>query len=377
MSSGQDSDPTLQLETDLRAAREELRICKESLERLGKDLGERTAELHESKHRIQAILDSAADSIISIDRLGRVEEFNKAAERTFGYTRSEIVGRSISMLMPEPFRTEHDGYLRRYAETRNPRIIGTTRQLSARRKDGSVFPMTLTVNEIDELDLYTGTIHDMSRIKAMQREILGIASEEQRRIGQELHDALQSELTGLGLLAQNLTDALHEAGNQEADVAARVAAGISAANSDVQSLARNLIPAPVHGEALMSALEGLTEDTDAVEGLTCTFECPEPVSISDDETALQFYRIAQEAVTNALKHAQASRILIRLIRTDDTIRLEVQDNGIGIERKRQPKQGNGLKFIRYRCDLIGGTFEIGPSRTGGALVVCIVPRTAH
>lgn len=376
MSDQADSDLVLRLKTDLRAAVEDLRACEESIETLRKDVEKLTAELHESRHRVQAILDSAADSIISIDRLGRVEEFNKAAERTFGYSRAEMIGRNVNTLMPEPFRSQHDGYLRHYVETRERRIIGTTREISAQRKDGSVFPMTLTVNEIDELSLYTGTVHDLSDIKAMQREILSIASDEQRRIGGELHDGLQAELTGLGLLAQQLSDNLQEAGGEDAELASRVATGISAASHQVHRLARAMIPVPIHAGELVSALKGLSDNTTAVEGLTCSLEFPEPVPISDDETASQLYRIAQEAVTNVLKHAHASQVSIRLIQTGDTVRLEVRDNGIGIDRARR-LEGNGFKLMRYRCDLIGATLEIGRARGGGTLLVCILPRRPH
>lgn len=127
----------------------------------------------------------------------------------------------------------------------------------------------------------------------------------------------------------------------------------------------------------MSALAELAEETGAISGLSCSFECLGSVSVADDAEATQLYRIAQEAVTNALKHAEARQIWIRLSRDDHAIRLEVQDDGIGIDDQCEPELGHGLSIMRYRCELVGGDFEIGRSTKGTALA-CVVPlqRTA-
>lgn len=368
------SDVARKLADALDAAKDALDTAKELNVILAERIAERTAELHESERRIRAIVDAAADAIITIDTKGIIQEFNGAAERMFGYTAEEIVGANVASLMPEPYREHHDEYLRNYLRTGEPRIIGKTRELRARRKDGRVFPIALSVSAVDHLGYFTGIIRDVTERKALQREILEIASREQRRIGEELHDGIQQELTGLGLLAQSLADALRKSSNDEAELAARLAKGISVANNHTRTLARGLIPVAVDAEGLMSALGELSEYTDVNSDLACSFECPKPVSMTDDVAATQLYRVAQEAVTNALKHAKAARVSIRLAQTDDAIRLEVEDDGVGIDEALKPERGNGLRIMQHRCEVIGGDLQIARSAAGGTAIVCVVPR---
>ncbi len=114
---------------------------------------------------LQSILDSAADGIIVIDARGLIKAFNPAAERLFGYTAAEVLGQNVKLLMPSPDREQHDQYLANYLETKIPKIIGTGREVRGRRKDGSTFPLHLSVGEM-ELDgkpAFTGILHDLSR----------------------------------------------------------------------------------------------------------------------------------------------------------------------------------------------------------------------
>lgn len=126
--------------------------------------------------RLGALLDAAVDAIILIDAGGRVTRFNLAAERMFGYDEAEVVGNNVSMLMPEPYRTQHDGYIHCYASTGKRRIIGIGREVQAQRKDGTTFPIDLSVGEFG-----TGTDHgfvgilrDLTERKAQTREAEGL-----------------------------------------------------------------------------------------------------------------------------------------------------------------------------------------------------------
>ena len=96
----------------------------------------------------KALLDAAVDAIIVIDHKGRIETFNSAAEIIFGFSAEEVVGENVSLLMPEPYKSDHDGFLRNYLETGNARIIGIGREAQGKRKSGSVFPIDLSVGEI-------------------------------------------------------------------------------------------------------------------------------------------------------------------------------------------------------------------------------------
>ena len=117
--------------------------------------------------RLQGIIDTAIDGIITIDDKGIVETVNKAAATQFGYDPAAIIGNNIKMLMPEPYHSEHDGYLHRYHRTKKPRIIGVGREVIGQRKDKTQFPFRLAVSEVilNDRVIYTGIIHDLSDVK--------------------------------------------------------------------------------------------------------------------------------------------------------------------------------------------------------------------
>jgi two-component system sensor kinase FixL len=131
------------------------------------------ADAKASEERLRSIIDSAVDGIIVIDRRGHIESVNPAAERLFGYARAEVVGRNVSMLMPSPYHDEHDSYLSRYATTGDARIIGKGREVSGRRRDGSVFPLHLSVGQmtIAGEPKFTGILHDLSGRVALEYQL--------------------------------------------------------------------------------------------------------------------------------------------------------------------------------------------------------------
>jgi signal transduction histidine kinase len=264
--------------------------------------------------------------------------------------------------------------MRRYRETGQAHVIGRTREFIARRKDGTEFPIQLSVSEIKDLGLFTGIIRDITEQRALQEEIVRVATLEQSRIGQELHDTTQQELTGLGLLAKSLSETFAEQGSGRAkETAAKLAAGIAAANRHVRALAMGLMPVPVEADGLMSALESLAKDVEDQNGLPCRFECTAPVDVADANTATHLYRIAHEAVTNAVRHAQASAISIRLEKGERALRLEVRDNGIGLDAERLHKSKRmGLRIMEHRCALIGGMFTLQRPEIGGTVVSCTI-----
>src|SRR5438876_4573472 len=139
-----------------------------------------------SEARWQAIVESAVDGIVVIDGRGTIEAFNPAAERLFGYSEAEVVGRNVSMLMPPPYHAEHDGYLARYLETGIRKIIGIGREVAGLRKDGSTLPLHLSVGEmvVDGRKKFTGILHDLTE-----------------RLDMEARLREQSSLTKLGEMA--------------------------------------------------------------------------------------------------------------------------------------------------------------------------------
>jgi PAS domain S-box-containing protein len=350
----------------VRATREDLQSTIEEL----------AAALEASEARTRSVLDAAVDAIITIDPEGDILTFNAAAEKMFGYSAEEAIGCNVKILMGPPDRDRHDEYLRRYRQTGERHVIGATREFRARRKDGTSFPVQLSVNEIASHGAFTGIVRDLTQQRALQAEIVRSATLEQRRIGQELHDSTQQELSGLGMLAQNLSEALDaDLLTVERDLAAKIAGGIAKVNRDLRELACGLVPVPIpHG--LMAGLDRLAKNIDETHRVACRFECPAPVEIEDDHAAMQLYRIAQEAVTNALKHAEANAITIRLERNPDALELEVADNGVGIEERRKLERGLGLRIMEHRCSIIGGELQVRRQAASGTSVICKVPNAA-
>jgi two-component system, LuxR family, sensor kinase FixL len=125
------------------------------------------AELREGEVRLRTIIETAGDGIITIDERGIVESFNAAAERLFGYPAAAVIGRNVSLLMPAPYREEHDGYLERYCQTGEKKIIGVGREVAGQRQDGTVFPLALAVSEmrLGTRRMFTGIIHDITARK--------------------------------------------------------------------------------------------------------------------------------------------------------------------------------------------------------------------
>jgi signal transduction histidine kinase len=124
---------------------------------------------------------------------------------------------------------------------------------------------------------------------------------------------------------------------------------------------------------LMSALEALAKNTNEIQAAKCRFLCPKPVLLANNNMAIQLYRIAQEAITNALKHGQARHIDISLEVHDQTLTLKIQDDGIGIVTPPAKIDGRGMKIMRYRAHLINGTFTIDPAYPAGTIVCCSAP----
>ncbi len=335
--------------------------------------------LREREDRLRGILNTASDAIITIDRRGLVTSVNPATEQLFGYTPRELVGQNVSILMPAPYKAEHDGYISRYLATGEPRIIGTGRDLVGRRKDGSTFPIGLAVSEVEHLGLFTGVIRDNSERKRLQRDVLAIAEDEQRRIGRDLHDSTQQELAGLGMLTQTLFANLAKeaveprkgSAAKHAELAKKIVDGIARATQQVQTISRGLSPIHLDDKGFMNALSELASRTDVLEGVTCAFKCEQPVEVADSVTATHLYRIAREAVANALKHGHPEHILISLELDDGHPMLQIADDGTGFDSTGQ-YEGMGLHTMLYRANLIGATLTVSPVESGGTLVTCKV-----
>jgi two-component system sensor kinase FixL len=327
--------------------------------------------LRDSEERIRGIVNTAVEGIITIDERGIIETFNPAAERIFGHRAEEVVGRNVSLLMPSPDREAHDGYIANYLRTGKAKIIGIGREVVGLRKDGTTFPMDLSIGEVRLASgrMFTGIVRDITERKRLEKEILEISDREQRRIGQDLHDDLCQHLAGIELMSELLQEKLAAKSQPESAQAARIAERVQRAIEQTRRLARGLSPLELEDLGLRAVLTELAANTTELFGIRCECEAPDPISIDDPAAAMHLYRIAQEAINNALKHGHAHTITIRLAAEDEQITLSIHDDGAGFSPPNFDEHGMGLRIMKYRAGMIGGSLAVRPGPGGGGTVV--------
>jgi len=164
--------------------------------------------LRDREQRISAILNNVVDGIITIDQVGTIETFNPAAQRLFGYSSDEVIGENVKCLMPEPYHSEHDGYLKNFHDTGRAKIIGIGREVIGQRKDGSTFPMELAVSrmEVDHKTMFTGIVRDITERKLMEKTKAEFIS----TVSHELRTPLTSIKGSLGLIKAGAVGELPE-----------------------------------------------------------------------------------------------------------------------------------------------------------------------
>jgi PAS domain S-box-containing protein len=331
--------------------------------------------LRDSRERMRAILDTAVEGIITIDERGIIESVNPAAERIFGYKARELLGKNVSVLMPSPYHEEHDGYLGNYRRTGKAKIIGIGREVVGQRKDGTVFPMDLSVGEMRLAGgrMFTGIVRDITERRRLEREVLEISDREQRRIGQDLHDGLGQHLAGIELMTEVLQSNLRSGRRAEADRASDITRHVREAIAQTKLLARGLAPVVLESEGLMSALQQLASNSSRMFHVDCEFHSNPPVLVDDLTVSTHLYRIAQEAVSNGIRHGKARRLEIHLKAPADRIVLMVKDHGAGFRPNGKPR-GMGLRIMQYRAGIIGGTLSIQRDLDGGTSVICSLRR---
>ncbi len=214
---------------------------------------------------------------------------------------------------------------------------------------------------------------DTTERKRLQREIAEIGERERRQFGQELHDGLGQQLTGLEMLSHALAQDLKGAGPVLAKRSLRLNQALRETVTQARIIAHGLSPVPAEADGLMRALAQLAADTNGLPGVTCRFICKQPVELSDLTTATNLYRIAQEAVNNALKHGRATRIGLRLKDSAGTRVLSIRNNGRSLPKRKTGTDGMGLNVMRHRAEMIGATLELKSDQRQGVQVVCTLP----
>ncbi len=211
--------------------------------------------------------------------------------------------------------------------------------------------------------------------KELESEIVRAGEREQQRIGQDLHDGLCQELAAIGCAARSLADDLRPISAPAAADAETMEDLIKSAVNEARSLARGIFPARIAEEGLGIALQDLAVMTSKLAGLTVECHDLRPEVNIDSTVSLHLYRIAQEAVANAVRHSQASRVTISLDVTNADVVLMITDNGSGLHETGGPRLGMGVRTMQHRAATVQGNLVLKTSPSGGMQVVCTVPRS--
>jgi len=206
----------------------------------------------------------------------------------------------------------------------------------------------------------------------LEKEVLHVVEREQQRIGRDLHDSLCQHLTATALAGKVLEEQL---GAQSAPAAAalRVVGMVEEGIILARNLAHGLMPVELESTGLMDAFEELAETISEQFHITCQFTCEVPVLIPEASTATHLYRIAQEAVSNAIKHGRAKQIAIQLTKTEEGTMLEISDDGLGMPSPLPAGRGMGLRIMAHRAIMISGHLTVHCGATGGTVVTCVLP----
>ena len=219
---------------------------------------------------------------------------------------------------------------------------------------------------------YSVTNYQQQRAQ-MEKQVLEAGERERRHLGHELHDGLGQRLTAAALAADALAGALATTGREEATSATELARHIRAAIKETRQLSHGLAPLGIEQGGLLNALAEMAGTIDATGTVRVVFEC-EPAGLTcTGETATHLFRIAQEAVNNALKHAAPGEIRIGLQRAANRLVLEVEDDGVGMPETLPPDAGMGLRVMQHRAQLLGGNLALSAAPAGGTLLRCEVP----
>lgn len=299
---------------------------------------------------------------------GRVLRVNRAFLGMLGYSEEEeVVDHSIAEFHPDP--EVASAALERLAH----RETSSSHRALLRHKDGSLRHVSINANGLWEA---TRLVHsrwfvtDKTRQADLEREILAISELEQQRLGRELHDDICQQLTCIEFLAHGLEQELAAKSTTSPRRASQIARLLRETNSRVRDLSHGLAPIHMDAGGLIDALQDLALRTRRMFGSNCTVLADKTVAIDDPEVRLHLYRIAQEAVSNAVKHGRAKRIDIRLKETGDRLVLGVHDNGSGLPVNPRRAKGLGLRLMEYRAGLIRGSVAVQREDSGGTSVVC-------
>jgi signal transduction histidine kinase len=206
--------------------------------------------------------------------------------------------------------------------------------------------------------------------RQLERKILEISEAEQRRIGHDLHDGLGQHLTGIALIMQRLGKRLTSAGQKDAEEAMKVSEMAKTAVEWTHDLCRSLATPALESSGLAEALRELAANAENIFSIECTFEQTGDEHDIDLNAGVHLYRIAQEAISNAVRHGQAKKVQIDLVGCPRAVDMRISDDGRGIRETNSSLDGMGLQIMRYRARMIGASVDVSEGKPAGTVVAC-------
>lgn len=322
------------------------------------------------EHELQDLFDEASVGIVLTARDGRIIRANRAFCELLDRSPQQVIGLALADFHPDP---EMISMMLRQLTERHTLHNVSTELLTP---GGASRHVLADANALWERRRFVHSrwfVRDISRRKQLERELLELSERERRGFAQELHDGLGQQLGGVAYLANVLREKLTECNAPDAADATRIFSLVREAIEHTRRISRGLSPIRPEPEGLMIALRELAHQTAELFRVRCRFHCRKPVLMDDSTLAGHLFRVAQEAVNNALKHGKPRSISIRLSRARRNVTLAVADNGKGIGVLSPTRQGLGLHIMQYRAGLIRGSVTVQPRRGGGTEVICSAP----
>jgi len=331
-------------------------------------------QLKENERRYRMLFQATTDEILVLqvddnrDPLPFME-VNDIACDILGYSREELLQKTLYDIVAadsEEIKKRIDDVIKYGAWVHNSKHI---------QKGGDSIPLEVSARSF----LYEGrqTIISVGRdIRARQQleqEILNISERERQRIGRDMHDDLGQMLTGIGMIAQNLAKRLEANKLPAAESVQQIAAMVKEADKHARSLSHGLVPINLESNGLDTALRELTRNTSKMYDMDIHFRGDQDQDVIDSPSAVHLYRIAQEAINNAVKHGNPTAIDVALSTYEDYITLRIKDNGKGFSESQTKGDGMGIRIMHFRANIIGGNLEINTEKSAGTEIICNAP----
>lgn len=359
------------------------------------------------RRRLAAVVESSDDSIIIMNLDGTIETWNAGAERIFGYTAAEAVGSTMAFLRPPEAEDDEAVFKRLIRQGRRIDHYETRR----RHKDGRIIDVSLSISPLidasGQLTGYSKISRDITEKKQaeqtilrlnaeleqrveertaelreeiaarrqLEEELLRISEREQRRIGQDLHDDLGQQLAGAWMMADVLARHLEAEQSALQDSARKLCDLLGRSLNHTRALARGLHPVAPEQGGFVAALKDLAARTEDLLGIRCEVQAQNGLLIEDQTVTMHLYRIAQEALSNAVRHGGARHTHIRVSRRGGGAVMRIKDDGAGLGQAQPAAAGMGLRIMRHRAEIIGGSLRVENSPKNGVCVTCLFPFT--